>query len=162
MLPAWALSELSAADLNSVLVHELAHLRRRDDWTNLLQKMVRAVFFFHPAVWWIESRLSLEREMACDEHVLANSEDPRAYAECLVSLAERGFLHRAVMLAQGAVHRVKECSARVTQILASGRPRTAQRIAHGAGKRSVGIGTLAGHVCAGAEPDGVRFAVPAS
>jgi bla regulator protein blaR1 len=126
VLPAWALSDLSAADLNSVLVHELAHLRRRDDWTNLLQKMVRAVFFFHPAVWWIESRLSLEREMACDEHVLANSEDPHAYAECLVSLAERGFLHRAVMMAQGAVHRVKECSARVTQILANGRPRTAR------------------------------------
>ncbi len=126
VLPAWAMSDLSAADLNSVLVHELAHLRRRDDWTNLLQKMIRAVFFFHPAVWWIESRLSLEREMACDEHVLANSDDPRAYAECLVSLAERGFLHRAVMMAQGAVHRVKECSARVTRILAMGRPRTAR------------------------------------
>jgi beta-lactamase regulating signal transducer with metallopeptidase domain len=126
VLPAWALSDLAASDLNSVLVHELAHLRRRDDWTNLLQKVVRAVFFFHPAVWWIESRLSLEREMACDEHVLANSEDPRAYAECLVSLAERGFLHRAVMMAQGAVNRVRECSARVTQILANGRPRTAR------------------------------------
>ena len=125
VLPPWTLSELSATDLNSVLVHELAHLRRRDDWTNLLQKLVRAVFFFHPAVWWIENRLSLEREMACDEHVLANTEDPRAYAACLVSLAEKGFLHRAVMLAQGAVHRVKECSARVRQILASGRPRTA-------------------------------------
>ena len=131
VLPPWTLSELSAADLNSVLVHELAHLRRRDDWSNLLQKLVRAVFFFHPAVWWIEKRLSLEREMACDEHVLANTEDPRAYAECLVSLAEKGFLHRAVMLAQGAVHRVKECSARVGQILASGRPRSvgASRIA---------------------------------
>ena len=125
VLPPWTLSELSATDLNSVLVHELAHLRRRDDWTNLLQKVVRAVFFFHPAVWWIENRLSLEREMACDEHVLANTEDPRAYAACLVSLAEKGFLHRAVVLAQGAVHRAKECSARVRQILASGRPRTA-------------------------------------
>ncbi len=125
VLPRWVLSELSAADLNSVLVHELAHLRRRDDWTNLLQKLVHAVFFFHPAIWWIESRLSLEREMACDEHVLTNTEDPRAYAECLVSLAEKGFLHRAALLAQGAVHRVRECSIRVTRILANGRPRTA-------------------------------------
>ncbi len=125
VLPPWTLAELSPDDLNSVLVHELAHLRRRDDWTNLLQKLVRAVFFFHPAVWWIENRLSLEREMACDEHVLANTEDPRAYAACLVSLAEKGFLHRAALLAQGAVHRVKECSTRVRQILTAGRPRTA-------------------------------------
>ena len=126
VLPQWAISELSADDLNSVLVHELAHLRRCDDWTNLLQKLVRAVFFFHPAVWWIENRLSLEREMACDEHVLANTENPRAYAACLLSLAEKGFLHRAVVLAQGAVHRMKECSARVRRILAGGRPHTAR------------------------------------
>jgi len=125
LLPSWALNDLSADDLNSVLVHELAHLRRRDDWTNLLQKLVRAVFFFHPAVWWIEKRLSLEREMACDEHVLATVESPRAYAECLVSLAERGFLHRAALLAQGAVHRVRECSTRVKQILTGVRPATA-------------------------------------
>jgi len=126
VVPRWALSELSAGDLNSILVHELAHLRRYDDWTNLLQKLVRAVFFFHPAVWWIEGRLSLEREMACDEHVLATVDNPHAYAECLVSLAERGFLHRAVILAQGAVYRVKECSARVAQILANGQPRSAR------------------------------------
>jgi beta-lactamase regulating signal transducer with metallopeptidase domain len=126
LVPRWALSELSADDLNSVLVHELAHLKRRDDWTNLLQKLVRAVFFFHPAVWWIENRLSLEREMACDEHVLATQTNPRAYAECLVSLAERSLLHRAVVMAQGAVSRLRECSVRVAQILHGGRPRTAK------------------------------------
>lgn len=126
LVPRWTLSELSADDLNSVLVHELAHLKRRDDWTNLLQKVVRAVFFFHPAVWWIENRLSLEREMACDEHVLATQANPRAYAECLVSLAERGFLHRAVAMAQGAVSRVRECSARVAQILNASGPGSAK------------------------------------
>jgi len=126
VLPRWALTDFPADDLNSVLVHELARLRRRDDWTNLLQKLVRAVFFFHPAVWWVEKRLSLEREMACDEHVLANTANPRAYAECLVSLAERGFLHRAVMLAQGAVHRLRDCSMRVRQILSGPCPQTAR------------------------------------
>ena len=60
------------------------------DWTNLLQKLVRAVFFFHPAVWWIENRLSLEREMACDDMVLAQTASasttaraPRGAAETL-------------------------------------------------------------------------------
>ncbi len=126
LLPAWTLYELSPADLNSVLLHELAHLRRRDDWTNLLQKVVRAIFFFSPAVWWIESRLTLEREMACDEHVLATNANPRAYAECLVNLAEKGYLQRAVLLAQGAVHRLRQCSLRVARILDSSQPGTAR------------------------------------
>jgi beta-lactamase regulating signal transducer with metallopeptidase domain len=160
VLPKWTLAELSPADLNSVLVHELAHLRRRDDWTNLVQKLVRAVFFFHPAVWWIENRLSLEREMACDEHVLANTADPRAYAECLVSLAERGFLHRAMAMAQGAVHRVKECSVRVAQILNGGASRTARAsrvtLFTGASGLVLLLGTFA------QAPDVIAFRSPAA
>ena len=85
VLPAWAVRELSAEELNSILIHELAHLRRRDDWTNLAQKLLHAILFFHPAVWWVERQLSLEREMACDDVVLARTRNPQAYAECLVS-----------------------------------------------------------------------------
>jgi hypothetical protein len=64
IVPAWTLGELSAEELHSVLLRELAHLRRWDDWTNLAQEVVGALFFFIPAVWWIGSRLSLERETA--------------------------------------------------------------------------------------------------
>src|SRR5208282_1708130 len=94
VLPAWALRELPAEDLNVILLHEFAHLRRGDDWTNLIQKVVHAVFFFHPAVWWIERRLSVEREMACDDAVLAETANPRGYATCLVSLLEKSLAHR--------------------------------------------------------------------
>ena len=59
-LPDWAFAELPASELAVILRHEFAHVRRWDDWTNLIQKIVRAVLFFHPAVWWIESRLSVE------------------------------------------------------------------------------------------------------
>ena len=117
VFPAWALRELSEGELNTVLLHELAHLRRRDDWTNLAQKVLRALFFFHPAVWWVESRLSLEREMACDDMVLAQTESPRAYAECLVSLAEKNLLRRGLALAQAAVGRMRQTTQRVLQIL---------------------------------------------
>src|SRR6202034_273176 len=86
VLPAWALRDLNADELRPILIHEMAHLRRHDDWTNLLQKAVRAVLFFHPAVWWIDARLSLEREMACDDAVLAATGHPRAYAGCLIDL----------------------------------------------------------------------------
>jgi hypothetical protein len=124
VIPLWAMRELSGAELNAILLHELAHLRRRDDWTNLVQKIVGAVFFFHPAVWWIEKKLTLEREMACDDLVLARTEttSPRAYAECLVSLAEKNFLRRGLSLAQAAVGRLRHVSLRVSQILDVDRP----------------------------------------
>ncbi|MGB7331657.1 MAG: M56 family metallopeptidase [Terriglobales bacterium] len=122
VLPAWALRELPANDLNAILLHEFAHLRRGDDWTNLIQKIVRALFFFHPAVWWIENRLSVEREMACDDAVLAETSNPRGYASCLVSLLEKSLAQRGWSMAQAAVHRAHEASLRLAQILDTNRP----------------------------------------
>ncbi len=126
LIPDWVLRELSAEELKAVLLHEFAHLRRFDDWTNLAQKLMRTVFFFHPAVWWIEKWLSLEREMACDEAVLAETENPRAYAECLVSLAEKSFVRRGLALAQAAVGRARETSLRLARILDGDRPRSSR------------------------------------
>ena len=117
VFPSWALDEIPPVELNAILLHELAHLRRWDDWTNLAQKLVKAIFFFHPAVWFIESRLTLEREMACDDAVLAASFSPRAYAESLVSLAEKSFLRRGVQLAQAAVSHVHQLKLRLAEIL---------------------------------------------
>jgi type IV secretory pathway VirJ component len=123
LIPEWAVSELSADELRTIVLHEFAHLRRWDDWTNLLQKTVRSVFFFHPAVLWIERRLSLEREMACDDAVLAETENPHLYARCLVSLAERSFLRRSIAVAQAAISRAKDTSLRLAQILDHDRPK---------------------------------------
>lgn len=133
LIPDWALQALPVEELKIILLHEFAHLRRWDDWTNLAQKVVRIVFFFHPAVWWIEKRLSLEREMACDDTVLAETGNPRAYAECLVSLAEKslmrrslaqdGLLQRGLALTQAAISRARETSIRLAQILDVDRPR---------------------------------------
>ena len=117
VFPAWALEEIPPAELNAILLHELAHLRRWDDWTNLAQKIVKAIFFFHPAVWFVEGRLSLEREMACDDAVLAANFSPRAYAESLVGLAEKSFLRRGVQLAQAAVGHVQQLKLRIAEIL---------------------------------------------
>jgi Zn-dependent protease with chaperone function len=123
VLPAWAMRELPPEDLNVILLHEFAHLRRGDDWTNLIQKIVRALFFFHPAVWWIENRLSVEREMACDDAVLAETANPHAYATCLVSLLEKSLAHRGWTMAQAAVHRAHEASLRLAEILNKNRPK---------------------------------------
>jgi beta-lactamase regulating signal transducer with metallopeptidase domain len=138
VLPKWALRELSKSELNSILIHELAHLQRRDDWTNLAQKVLRAVLFFHPAVWWVERQLSLEREMACDEVVLARTANPRAYAECLVTVAERSFMRRGLALAQAVVSKMRQTTLRVSQILDGSRP-TATR----GWKPALGVVTVA-------------------
>jgi len=122
VLPAWTLRELSPEDLNAILLHEFAHLQRGDDWTNLIQKIVRGLFFFHPAVWWIEKRLSVEREMACDDAVLAETGNPHGYATCLVSLLEKSMSRRGWAMAQAAVHRAREASLRLTEILNKNRP----------------------------------------
>jgi beta-lactamase regulating signal transducer with metallopeptidase domain len=122
VIPGWLMQELSPDELNQILLHELAHLRRWDDWTNLTQKVVKALFFFHPAIWWIEKRVSLEREMACDDAVLAETVSPRAYAECLAHLAEKTLIQRRVALAQAALGRIRQTSLRVAQILDVNRP----------------------------------------
>jgi beta-lactamase regulating signal transducer with metallopeptidase domain len=123
VVPSWAMQELSTTEMNSILTHELAHLRRWDDWTNLAQQILKALLFFHPAVWWIEGQLALEREMACDDLVLAATGNPKGYAQCLVSMAEKSFLRRGLALAQAAVHRMRHTTLRVSQILDANRPR---------------------------------------
>ena len=117
VMPRWLFAELPAAELNQVVLHELAHLQRRDDWTNLAQKILKAALFFHPAVWWIDQRLSLEREMACDDAVLAAIDDRHSYAQCLAMLAEKALGRRGTALAQAAVHRIQQVTARVVRIL---------------------------------------------
>jgi beta-lactamase regulating signal transducer with metallopeptidase domain len=117
LIPEWLLQELSAEELKVILLHEFAHLQRWDDWTNLAQKLLRTIFFFHPAVGWIEKRLTLEREMACDDLVLEQTQNPQAYAECLVSLAEKNCVRRGLALAQAAVSHARETSLRLARIL---------------------------------------------
>ena len=121
VLPVWALDEMPVEQLRAVLLHEFAHLGRYDDWTNLAQKLLKALLFFHPAIYFIDSRLTLEREMACDDAVLAASFAPRIYAEALVNLAEKSFLHRGVQLAQAAVNHLQQLKLRLGEILRTDR-----------------------------------------
>ncbi|MFZ0321986.1 MAG: M56 family metallopeptidase [Candidatus Sulfotelmatobacter sp.] len=122
VFPSWALQELSALELNAILLHELAHLRRRDDWTNLAQEILRALLFFQPALGLVGRGLSLQREMACDDFVLESTSNPRAYAQCLVSVAEKSLLRRSLALAQAVAGRMLDTTRRVVRILDAERP----------------------------------------
>jgi BlaR1 peptidase M56 len=89
ILPASALMALSPEQLEAVLAHELAHVRRADYLWNLIQTMVETLFFFHPAVWWVGRRLRQQRELCCDDVAVQSCADPLVYATALLRLEER-------------------------------------------------------------------------
>ena len=88
LLPESIMRHLSPEQLRTVVAHELCHIRRRDNLTAALHMAVTALFWFHPAVWWIEARLLTERERACDEAVLAEGSDAELYAESILSVCK--------------------------------------------------------------------------
>jgi len=110
-------SELAPNDMKQVILHEMAHLERGDDWTNLLQKLLRAVSPLNPALVWAERHLCREREQACDDAVLDAAGNPRAYAICLTKLAENKLLRQVTSLAPGFWQRHSELAGRVENIL---------------------------------------------
>ncbi len=88
LLPAALASGLSPDQLQALVTHELAHIRRFDLLVNLLQRLIEAVLFFHPAVWFVSRRVSIERENAADDMVLAAGSHRASYADALVRMAE--------------------------------------------------------------------------
>lgn len=83
-----SLVQLTADELDQVVIHEYAHVRRRDDVAALAQRVLCSVAAWHPAVWWVDRALTFEREVACDDWVLAHATAPAVYGACLLKLAE--------------------------------------------------------------------------
>jgi bla regulator protein blaR1 len=79
---------LAQTQIDSILAHELSHVRRRDNLAAAAHMLVQAAFWFHPLVWWIGSRLVNERELACDEEVVRLGSDPRTYAESILKTCQ--------------------------------------------------------------------------
>ncbi|HET9088405.1 MAG TPA: M56 family metallopeptidase [Acidobacteriaceae bacterium] len=117
LVPAWMFAQLSEAELRQVVLHECEHLRRRDDWINVLQKVALALFPVNPAMFWVDRRMSLEREMACDAGVVMSIAAPFDYANCLTRLAEYRMVRRQVALSLSAWARRSELACRVQNLL---------------------------------------------
>lgn len=88
LLPATALTGLSTTQLQAILAHELAHVRRHDYLVNLLQTGVETLLFYHPAVWWVSRRIRQERENCCDDVASSVCGDRIEYAQALVRMEE--------------------------------------------------------------------------
>lgn len=88
LLPASAMTGLTTEQLEALLAHELAHVRRHDYLVNLLQTVVETLLFYHPAVWWLSHRIRVEREHCCDDLAASVCGDRLSYAKALVAMEE--------------------------------------------------------------------------
>ncbi len=161
LLPPGLLEALTPAELHQVLLHETEHLRRSDDWTNLFQKLALVIFPLNPALLWVERRLCLERELACDDRVLTTTGARKAYATCLTQIAEHGMLRRGLSLALAAwsrqselTHRVRRILRRPTPLLSPARTRFATA--------ALLFGVLAASLTLARTPSLISFAQPAT
>jgi beta-lactamase regulating signal transducer with metallopeptidase domain len=121
VMPADLVLELSREEYDDLGVHELAHIARYDDWTNLLQHILQAFLFFHPAAHYIARQLNLERELACDDWVVSEHES-KSYARCLTKVLELRRYHRryqggALLLSSGAFFGKRQIFKRVESLL---------------------------------------------
>lgn len=88
LLPVGLINRLSMEEVEAILAHELAHIARRDWIFNLLQAFVEAIFYYHPAVWWVSAVVRRERENCCDDAALAATGNPLVFAKALVQVQE--------------------------------------------------------------------------
>jgi uncharacterized protein (TIGR03435 family) len=86
LLPVGMLAGLPAEQVEALLAHEIAHIRRHDYLMNLLQRLAEAILFYHPAVWWISREIRREREHCCDDIAVSATGDAILYAEALADL----------------------------------------------------------------------------
>ena len=86
VLPISVMSQLNVAQVEAILAHEFAHVRRHDYLVNLLQTLAETLLFYHPAVWWISTRIRDEREHCCDDVALGVCGDPVSYASALTEI----------------------------------------------------------------------------
>jgi uncharacterized protein YjbI with pentapeptide repeats/beta-lactamase regulating signal transducer with metallopeptidase domain len=158
LLPKHLLEQFDAQEIDQISLHELAHLLRHDDWTNGLQRVITALLFFNPAVWFIARQMDIEREVACDDYVLELTGAVRTYAFCLTKMAERTSWPHQPLAAPGVFTTRKNISIRIERLLRTGRAISSSISPATAG--AVAIGLLAGYFVASSLTPVIAFAMP--
>lgn len=115
LLPIGLLFGLPPAQVEALLIHELAHIQRRDYLVNLLLSVLEMLFFFHPAIWWMGAVVRLERECCCDATTVRFSGDFLSYAKALGALPR--WQASTPGMAMAATGRHKELLFRIRRIL---------------------------------------------
>ncbi len=121
LVPIGLLTGLSVAQVEAILAHELAHIRRHDYLVNLVQSFVEVIYFFHPVLWWLSNRIRAEREHCCDDLAMAVCEDRLSLAHALVRVAE--FRAQPALVVAFAANK-RQLLSRVRRVLGVAEPTT--------------------------------------
>jgi beta-lactamase regulating signal transducer with metallopeptidase domain len=121
LMPRVLLESMSPQEVTQVYLHERAHLRRGDDWTNLAQRIATAIAWFSPGIYAIARALDLEREVACDDDVVARTGEVRPYAQCLTHIVEITAWPHHALATPGAFVTRRGISERIERLLSAGR-----------------------------------------
>ncbi|HJR57393.1 MAG TPA: M56 family metallopeptidase [Rhizomicrobium sp.] len=146
LLPISAIAGLPPQQLDALVMHELAHIRRHDAFINILLLGCETVLFYHPAVWWVGRRIRIERENCCDDLAVAHCGDAVLYVEAMTTLAGRVLSGGMALAADGGS--LKDRAARLLGVPSDG--------------RRYGLPAMAGLVLAGLAAGGVAMAQPAA
>jgi GWxTD domain-containing protein len=119
LIPAGLVTGIAPQQLEAILLHELAHIRRHDYAVNAMQSLVEGLLFYHPAVWWLSNVARAERENCCDDWVVALDGDAMGYAAALAALEERRSVGDPALAATGG-----NLMKRVRRLLEPERPRS--------------------------------------
>ncbi|WP_198000182.1 M56 family metallopeptidase [Gimesia alba] len=117
VLPAGIDECVNSMQLRAMLIHELAHIARRDQWIGLLQRVVTILFWWQPLLYRLNSQLSSVREVLCDNHVIQQQENRLEYARALVALASRIALPSRLPVTIGLLEQSDGLKTRVTRLL---------------------------------------------
>lgn len=145
VVPEALYNELTAGEMNCVVLHEVAHLVRYDDWANLAGRTLGAAIAFDPIAWWVLRQIERERESACDDWVVAHTGEAASYVESLLRIVELRMAPTDSALAAGIFGPRSRLRARIELLLRSDR-----EFSPAATRRAVGAATVALAVLAAA------------
>jgi beta-lactamase regulating signal transducer with metallopeptidase domain len=159
LLPAAVVEKQNADDIDRIVMHEAAHLARYDDWTNVFERLLGALLWFNPALAFARARIGIDREIACDDWVVARMGGAHGYAKCLFRLAEATRSAEPAAHALGALGNTRYITERIEHLLS--KPKRMPRGAARALCATLGIAALAVTIVQATQAPAIAIEEPA-
>jgi beta-lactamase regulating signal transducer with metallopeptidase domain len=117
LFPIGAINRLNPEEVEAILAHELAHIKRNDFLINIIVNVIESIFYYHPAMWWLTSQIRREREYCCDDAAIQYTGNPFNYAKSLVSVQEMSMYSPYLAMAFAQSDHKNELMSRVNRLI---------------------------------------------